>query len=208
MRRAGRWSFDAIGLTDEDLLSVVIDRKHLWALGTTSLIQKDLATGAWRSIPLPVTSGIWRSLAVRIDSDATAVELVMVGHDCAGLSYLPTTQLFSPGPRCFGPADLTTAAFVAGELLVGAEQGVILRRNGSVFDYEAVPAALTKSIRSLVVDGNSMWGVGERGLLLRRSGTVWSYAATDVTTHTLFAGTHDDQGLFVVGTGGSVLKGQ
>jgi hypothetical protein len=208
VRRWGTWVAEAEGLTTEALVGVVLDTKHVWALGASKLLEKDLATGTWRAIALPPGTPTMLALALRKDAQGVAAELVLAGVDCTALSYSPTTQQFSTGPAC-GPRkyDFLAAAFLSsGDLLLASSEGTVHRRTGTTLTFENVMGLRADPWLALVPDGSTMWVVGEGGSLYRRVATNWSDAAPAVTTLTLRAGVKDEDGLFIVGTGGVVLR--
>jgi hypothetical protein len=208
VRRWGTWVAEAEGLTTESLVGVALDTKHVWALSASKLLEKDLATGAWRVLAVPPGTPMLLALALRKDAQGVATELVLAGVDCAALSFNPTTQQFSPGPEC-GPRryDFFAAGFLAsGDLLLASSEGTVHRRTGTTLTFENVMGLRTDAWLALVPDGSTMWAVGEGGALFRRVATSWSDAAPDVTTLTLRAGVKDEDGLFIVGTGGVVLR--
>ena len=72
--------------------------------------------------------------------------------------------------------------------------------------FENVAGLRIDPFLGLIADGSTMWVVGSEGALFRRVAGNWSDAAPDVTTADLRAGVKDDEGLFLVGVGGVVLR--
>lgn len=210
VRRWGTWVAEAEGLTTEDLVGVALDTKKVWALGRTVLLEKDLATGAWRSLPLPPATPTLSALALEKDALGVGTELVLAGADCAILSFDPATAAFSTSATCGTHAfDFLSATFTnSGELLLGSSEGSVHRRTGATLTLENVTGLRLEPWLGLIPDGSSVWAVGTDGALYRRVSGNWTNAAPDVTHLTLRAGVKDDDGLFVVGTGGAVLRRQ
>ncbi len=209
VRRFGTWVAEAEGLTTEALVAVVLDSERVWALGETRLLEKNLISGVWRSIALPTATPYPTSLALRKDVNGKATELVVAGEDCTVLSFSLTDDSFSPGPACGMRFDFNAAAFASsGDLILGAETGTIHRRTGATYTLEALPGMSLDAFYALVPDGSSMFAMGQQGRLLRRVGTSWMDVAPSVTNSELAAGVADEEGLFVVGTAGLVLRRQ
>ena len=207
VRRWGTWVAEAQGLTRQSLSAVVLDTQHVWALGETQLLEKDLTGGAWRVVPLPPGTPAVTSLALRKDLAGKAVELVVAGTDCTALSFSLSDDAFTPGPACGTRFDFTAAAFLAsGDLLLASDSGSIHRRTGATLTFENVPGVSLDAFSGLVPDGSTMWALGVGGRLLRRVSTSWSEAAPDVTSRSFVAGVKDEEGLFIVGGGGLVLR--
>ncbi|MDP1823505.1 MAG: hypothetical protein Q8L48_09690 [Archangium sp.] len=208
VRRWGTWVAEAQGLTTQALSAVVLDTQHVWALGETQLLEKDLASGTWRVVALPAGTSYVTSLALRKDAAGKALELVIAGHQCTTLSFaLDGTDAFSPGPSCGVRFDFNAAAFMSsGDLVLASETGTIHRRTGATLTLENVPGLSLDAFYGLVVDGSTMWAVGAGGRLLRRVATSWSEAAPEVGSSAFFAGVKDEEGLFIVGSGGTVLR--
>jgi hypothetical protein len=209
VRRWGTWIAEAQGLTTESLSAVVLDSEHVWALGETQLLEKNLASAQWRTIALPSGTPPVHALALRKDANGKATELIVAGDDCTTLSKSLTDDTFTPGPACGQRFDISTAAFhSSGDLIVATDSGTIHRRTGATFTLENVPITSLDPIRGLIPDGSSMWAVGEGGHFMRRVATSWMEAAPDVTDGSLNAGVTDDEGLFVVGNAGLVIRRQ
>jgi hypothetical protein len=206
VRRYGTWVADAVGLTTESLRSVVLDASKVWVLGQTKLFEKNLTSGAWRAIALP--SGAEPTvLALKKDTQGKAVELVVAGTQCATWTVGLGDDTFTPGPSCNGRYELSAAAFAAnGDLFVTSTEGTIFHRTGTTMTFENVAGLRIDPFLGFIVDGSTMWAVGSEGALFRRVGSTWSNAMPDVTTAELRAGTMDDEGLFLVGVGGVVLR--
>ncbi|MFT3711942.1 MAG: hypothetical protein QM817_30240 [Archangium sp.] len=207
LRRYGTWVFDAVGLTIENLSSVMLDDTRLWALGESHLFEKNFATGMWRSIALP-PAFMPLTMALK-KSGGAAQELVVAGDHCATFSFGLTDDSFTAGPPCTMRYLLTSAAFASnGDLLVGTDEGTILKRTGTTMNFENVMGAVRlEPFLGLIADGSTMWAVGTTGALYRRVAGNWSDAAPDVTTVDLTAGAVDDaDGLFLVGAHGVVLR--
>ncbi len=206
VRRYGAWVRDAEGLTTETLWAVVTDTKRAWALGQTKLFEKTFATGAWRAIPLPQGAGPL-SLALKKNAAGEAAELVVAGTSCATWSVGLTDDRFTSGPSCNSRYELSAAAFAAnGDLYVASTEGTIFRRTGSTMTFESVAGLRVDPFWALVPDGSTMWAAGTGGALFRRTAGSWSDAAPDVTDATFFGGVKDEDGLFLVGPGGVVLR--
>lgn len=207
VRRWGTWVAEAQGLTTESLRAVVLDNERVWALGQTVLLERSLTTGTWRLIALPAGTRPVRALALRKDGGGKATELVIAGDECTTLSVGLTDDSFTPGPACGARFDINAAAFLAsGDLIVATESGHIHRRTGATFTIENTPVNLD-AILGLVPDGSSMWAVGDEGRFMRRVATSWMDVA-EVTTKSITAGVRDDEGLFVVGASGLVIRRQ
>ena len=207
VRRWGTWVAEAQGLTTQTLSAVVLDTQHVWALGQTQLLEKDLASGVWRVVALPAGTPVVTSLALRKDQNGKAIELVVAGYQCTVLTL--AGDVFTPGPACGVRFDFNAAAFLAsGDLILATETGSIHRRTGATISFENVPGTSLDAFLGLVPDGSSMWAVGVGGRLMRRVATSWSEAAPDVTFRTFAAGVKDEEGLFIVGSGGLVIRRQ
>lgn len=208
VRRFGTWVAEAEGLTTEALVAVVLDSERVWALGETQLLEKNLASGAWRAMPLPGGTPFPTSLALRKDVNGKATELVVVGYGCTVLSFSLTDRSFTAGPPCDTSSNFNAAAFLgSGDLLLASHSGTIHRRTGTTYTQEAISGSMNLDpFYALVPDGSSMFAMGESGRLLRRVGTSWLDVAPSVTQGALAAGVADEEGLFVVGTGGLVLR--
>jgi hypothetical protein len=206
LRRFGTWVADATGLTTEALSAVVLDANKVWVLGQTKLFEKDLATGTWRAISLP-QGAVPTTLALKKDAQGKAVELVVAGAGCATWTVGLTDDAFTPGPTCNDRYELSAAAFASnGDLFVATTEGTIFHRTGATMTFENVSGLRVEPFLGFIVDGSSMWVVGSEGALYRRVGTTWTEAAPNVTTAELRAGVKDDEGLFIVGVGGVVLR--
>ncbi len=212
VRRWGTWGFEAIGLTAETLEAVALDATRVWALGHSSLLEKDLLSGAWRVIPLPQGTPITQALALRKDAQGRAIELIIAGLGCSVLRYTPADGQFTPVAAplsCQGVHDLRAAAFLSsGDLVVASSFGGVFRRVGDALTAEPVSGLDSLSFEGLVPDGASMWAVGEAGTVFRRVSSTWVDALPDVTRVVLYAGVKDEEGLFFVGSGGTVLRRQ
>ena len=150
-----------------------------------------------------------RALALRKDINGKAAELIVAGDNRTTRSVSLTDDSFTPGPACGARFDITAAAFhSSGDLIVATDSGTIHRRTGATFTLENVPITSLDPINGLIPDGSSMWAVGEGGHFMRRVATSWMDAAPDVTDGSITAGVTDDEGLFVVGTAGIVLRRQ
>jgi hypothetical protein len=207
VRRWGTWVVEAQGLTTQSLSAVVLDTERAWALGENQLLEKNFATGVWRVIPLPAATPLVTSLALRKDANGKALELVIAGHECTALSFSLTDDSFTPGPACGNRFDFSAAAFLSsGDLVLATETGSIHRRTGATFNFENVSGTGIEAFLALVPDGSSMWAIGEGGRMFRRVSTSWTEAVSDVTLNMLNAGVKDEEGLFVVGTSGVVIR--
>lgn len=207
VRRWGTWVAEAQGMTTESLSAVVLDTERVWALGRTQLFEKNLASGAWRAVPLPPGIPPVSALGLRKDGSGKAMELIIAGDDCTVLSFSLADDSFTAGPACGARFDFTAAAFLSsGDLILASDSGTIHRRTGATLTLENVPGTSLDGFLGLVPDGSSMWAVGGSGRLLRRVATSWTDAAPDVTLRTLSAGVKDEEGLFVVGSGGLVIR--
>jgi hypothetical protein len=206
VRRYGTWVFDAVGLTTENLQSVVLDETRVWVLGESHLFEKNFASGMWRSIALP-TGFTPRVMTLRKNGTA-AQELVLGGTQCALFSFGLSDDSFTAGPACNVRYELTAAAFSSsGDLLVATDEGTIMKRAGTMMEFENVMGLRIEPFFGLVPDGSSMWAVGTTGALFRRVQGNWSDAAADLTTADLTAGVKDDtDGVFFVGAHGVVLR--
>lgn len=206
VRRYGTWVTDAVGLTTESLKSVVLDANSVWVLGETRLLQKNLLSGAWRSIALPQGARP-SALALKKDAQGKATELVVAGAQCATWTVGLTDDSFTAGPTCNTRYDLSAAAFsTSGDLYVASTEGTIFHRTGTTMTFENVAGLRIDPFLGFIADGSTMWVVGTGGSLFRRVANSWSDAAPDVTTAELRAGVVDDDGLFLVGVGGVVLR--
>lgn len=207
VRRWGTWFAEAQGLTTEDLLAVVLDTGHVWVLGQSQLLEKNLATGEWRTVALPQGTPKVTSLALRKNGTGEGTELVIAGHRCTSLSLSLHNGGFTAGPDCGSRFDFNAAAFLAsGDLLLASTTGTIHRRTGGTLTFENVSGIGMEPFYGLVPDGSGMWALGAGGRLFRRIATNWSVAAPEVTKRALNAGVKDDDGLFIVGPGGLVLR--
>lgn len=206
VRRYGTWVADAVGLTTESLRSVVLDTGKVWVLGQSKLFEKNLVSGAWRSVDLP-GGALPSALALKRDAQGKATELVVAGASCATWTVGLTDDSFTAGPSCNARYDLTTAAFSAsGDLFVASTEGTLFHRTGATMTFENVAGQRLDPFLGFIPDGSTMWVVGTGGALFRRVASNWSDAAPDVTTAELRAGVKDDDGLFLVGVGGVVLR--
>lgn len=206
VRRYGTWVADAVGLTTEPLTSVVLDSSKVWVLGQTKLFEKNLTSGTWRGIALP-QGALPTVLALKKDAQGKALELVVAGNGCATWTVGLTDDAFTPGPTCNDRYELSAAAFSSsGDLFVATTEGTIFHRTGATMTFENVSGLRVDPFWGFIVDGASMWVVGAEGALYRRVGSTWSEAAPDVTTAELRGGVKDDEGLFIVGVGGVVLR--
>ncbi len=206
VRRYGTWVADAVGLTTESLQAVVLDTNKVWVLGQTKLFEKNFQSGVWRAIALPPGAQL-STLALKKDAQGKASELVVAGAQCATWTVGLTDDSFTAGPSCNTRYILTTAAFSGtGDLYVASNEGTIYRRTGTTMTFENVAGLRIDPFLGLIADGSTMWVVGSEGALFRRVAGNWSDAAPDVTTADLRAGVKDDEGLFLVGVGGVVLR--
>lgn len=208
VRRWGTWVPEAQGLTSEWLKAVVLDSEHVWVLAQTQLLEKNLTTGLWTAVDLPAGTPELSALAIRRGADGKARELVLAGARCAVLSFSSDTKAFSKAADCLGQTDFLAAAFLeSGDLiLTSGDLGPPFRRVGMTLTPENVAGLDIGSIYGLIPDGTGMWGVGSRGTLFRRVAGTWIETARDVAQSELFAGVKDDEGLFVVGASGVVLR--
>jgi len=208
-RRYGTWSREAAGLTTEDLNAVVMDTRRVWAAGAGVLLEKDRATGAWTSLPLPEPRQPIFGLAMRTDASGKALEVVLAGGGCTLLSFNPETRAFTPGPACpNGSGDFSGATFLpTGELVAVTFARTALRRAGNTLVPEVVNSGTVfDPFYAVFTDGTTAWAVGEGGALFRRSSQVWSPTALDVTPSAFFGGVSDEAGTFFVGSSGTVLR--
>lgn len=212
LRRWGTWGADAVGLTTENLKGVAIDPTRAWALGTTQLLEKDLALGTWRSIPFPAGTPPLEGLALRKDAQGKGVELAFAAARCLVVSYEPNSGQWSSvtGPsNCITTQDFLAVGFLSsGDLIAASETRAFFRRSGGSFVAENVLGQEPVRIHALVADGSSMWAAGEGGALHRRVTTTWSEVQPALMQNTLYGAVKDDEGLFFVGMGGAVLRRQ
>lgn len=208
VRRWGTWVREAEGLTDETLVAVVFDSTRVWALGQHVLLEKSLSTGQWRTWSLPAGTPEATTLALRKDVTGAATELIIAGLSCALLSFDLTSGAFTTSATCLQSVDFTAATFLSstGDLLLAGSTGGIYKRAGATVEPENVTGLRGAPWFALVPDGSTAWAVGEEGSLYRRVSGNWTDLAPDVTRLGLFSAVKDDEGLFIVGTAGLVLR--
>lgn len=205
-RRWGSWVQEAAGLTGEDLTAVAHDDRHVWAVGRTQLLEKDLTRDAWRVVVLPEGTNA-TGLAVRKNEHGQAQEVVIVGAACALWRYAPEDGTFAPAGRCGAQApSFTSAAFLpSGELALTSQEGLIYVRTDAGLQAQGTTGGAQAPLRALVADGANVWAVGEAGLLLR-VGETWVQQHRDLVRQPLSAGTGHGTGTYFVGEGGVILR--
>jgi hypothetical protein len=211
-RRWGTWGADAVGLTTENLKGVAVDATRAWVLGTTQLLEKDLALGTWRSIPFPAGTPTLEGLALKKDAQGRGVELAFPATQCHVVLYDPNAGQWSSvtgPPNCVTTEDFLSVAYLSsGDLVAASQTRSFYRRNGSSFVPEYVPGQDPARIHALVADGSSMWAAGEFGALHRRVTTTWAEVQPGLTASTFYGAVKDDEGVFFVGDDGMVLRRQ
>ncbi len=208
VRRYGTWSDDAPGLTTKALSAVAHDAARLVAVGADGTwLEKVRAGGAWQAVAQTASAQALYAVAVQADVAGAAQEFVAVGADCTVLSKRAGAISLVPVPVCPAGTTLRAAAFTsAGELYVAGSGAVVLKRTASGFTREYLDASTLETVRALVPQGTGVWALLERGQLFRRS-TAWAAYAPGVTAADLLGGHVDrDEGLFVVGGRGLVLR--
>ncbi len=205
VRRFGQWAAEDVGHPEAGLHAVTFDANVITVVGTGGLwLEKNRATGVWRSLPHGFGPINLQALAIRKDTLGRSLETVAVGNNCTIISHVGNAFTRVPVANC--TEGLNAATFTAsGALYVAGDSGLMMQRTVTGFALE-YPNVGFVSFSGLAADGETVYAVLRDGSVQRKAAS-WGPLAQRISDSALYGVTVDsDEGAFMVGAQGTVWR--
>ena len=204
----GRWAAEDPG-TASLLYAVTADDAHAVAVGVAGAwVERPRGPGgSWTQVPTGIGATLL-GVSARV-SNGRATEVTAVGTNCAAITRTLDGG-FTPlaPPTCNNEALLSVWQGADGELLIGGENGYVARRLNGVWSREYIGNTLER-VYAVTQSGSTSWAACDNGELYVRINGTWQQELPRFLSSPLMGAWSNPQGdVWVVGTGGLILRGR